>query len=112
MSLTLAQGEVPVPVALRLFLPDSWVDDPVQPAHACPTTSFGRTKWQIALDEVDRLRDQGVHFECVPGNAENGKVAAFRHALDARGHRWALGLPPTHKLLAADVTTAMLAPPG
>lgn len=27
VSLTLAQGEVPVPVALRLFLPESWTRD-------------------------------------------------------------------------------------
>ena len=28
VSLTLAQGEVPVPVALRLFLPDEWAAEP------------------------------------------------------------------------------------
>ena len=29
VSLTLARGEVPVMVALRLFLPESWTSDPV-----------------------------------------------------------------------------------
>src|SRR5919112_436250 len=28
VSLTLAKGEVPIPIALRLFLPDTWVKDP------------------------------------------------------------------------------------
>ncbi len=28
VSLTLAQGEVPVPLGLRLFLPDAWTSDP------------------------------------------------------------------------------------
>ena len=28
VSLTLARGEVPVPVALRLFLPEAWTGDP------------------------------------------------------------------------------------
>ncbi|MBK3397774.1 transposase [Methylobacterium sp. IF7SW-B2] len=111
VSLTLARGEVPIPVALRLFLPDSWVDDPVRRRTAgMPDDVSGRPKWQIALDEVDRLRDQGVRFGCVLGDAEYGKVAAFRHALDARGLCWALGLPPTQKVFAADVTTAMPAP--
>ena len=27
VSLTLARGEVPVPVGLRLFLPDAWIED-------------------------------------------------------------------------------------
>ena len=34
VSLTLARGEVPVPVALRLFLPDAWVDDAKRCAQA------------------------------------------------------------------------------
>jgi SRSO17 transposase len=111
VSLTLAQGEVPVPVALRLFLPASWADDPVRRRTAgVPDDVSGRPKWQIALDEIDRLRDQNVRFGCVLSDAEYGKVAAFRHALDARGLRWALGLPPTQKVFAADVTTAMPAP--
>ncbi|MCZ3349659.1 transposase, partial [Acinetobacter baumannii] len=28
VSLTVARGEVPVPVALRLFLPEEWLADP------------------------------------------------------------------------------------
>ncbi|AWN52725.1 IS701 family transposase [Methylobacterium sp. 17Sr1-1] len=111
VSLTLAQGEVPIPVALRLFLPDSWADDPARRrAAGVPDDVAGRPKWQIALDEINRLREQTVRFGCVLGDAEYGKVAAFRHALDARGLRWALGLPPTQKVFAADVTTAMPAP--
>src|ERR687893_2861065 len=34
VSLTLAQGEVPVPVGLRLVLPAEWVDDPDRCAKA------------------------------------------------------------------------------
>jgi SRSO17 transposase len=34
VSLTLAQGEVPVPIALRLFLPETWIKDPERLQHA------------------------------------------------------------------------------
>jgi hypothetical protein len=34
VSLTLAQGEVPVPIGLRLFLPDEWVTNPDRCAEA------------------------------------------------------------------------------
>src|SRR3712207_9283412 len=34
VSLTLAQGEVPVPLGLRLFLPDEWAANPDRRAEA------------------------------------------------------------------------------
>src|SRR3954449_4164883 len=33
VSLTLARAEVPLPLVLRLFLPDAWVDDPARCAE-------------------------------------------------------------------------------
>ena len=72
-----------------------------------PEEVKGRTKWRIALDEIDRVRQAGVRFGCVPGDADYGKVAAFRHALDERGLRWAMAIPPTHTLFPLDVTTAL-----
>ena len=65
-----------------------------------------RPKRQVALDEIARLRTQGVRFGCVLGDAEYGKVAAFRHALDDAGLLWALGIPPNQKVFSPDVTTA------
>jgi SRSO17 transposase len=75
-----------------------------------PDDISGWPKRQIVLDEIGRLRNQGLRFGCVLGDAEYGKVAAFHHALDARSLRWALGLPPTQKVFAANVTTAMPTP--
>lgn len=108
VSLTLARGEVPIPVALRLFLPEGWAGDIARRrAAGVPDEVQGRAKWQIALDEIARLRAQGVRFGCVLGDAEYGKVAALRHALDGQGLRWALGIPPTQKVFPPDVAVAM-----
>lgn len=49
----------------------------------------------VSASPLGRLRrPRGVRFGCVLGDAEYGKVAPFRHALDAQGLLWALGIPP------------------
>src|ERR1700709_420967 len=58
VSLTLARDEVPVPVALRLFLPDEWTSVRERCARAGVPAAAGapRSKGEIALSELDRLR--------------------------------------------------------
>jgi SRSO17 transposase len=111
VSLTLAKGEVPVCVALRLFLPKAWVEDDERRAAAgVPGEIKGRSKGRIALEEIDRLLARGVTFGCVLGDAEYGKAASFRHGLSARGLRWALGIAPNQKVYPAEVTLSWPAP--
>ena len=57
VSLTLARGEVPVMAALRLFLPDSWINDRgwLERAGVPAEYRTARTKPEIALAEIDRL---------------------------------------------------------
>jgi SRSO17 transposase len=42
-----------------------------------------RSKPEIAIDEVDRMRAAGVRFGCVLADAGYGMSAPFRHALSA-----------------------------
>src|ERR687889_810722 len=67
VSLTLAQGEVPVPVGLRLFLPEEWVTDPERCARAGVPEAMQRaySKGEIALAELERLQVSGVRFGIV-----------------------------------------------
>ena len=110
VSLTLAQGDVPVPVALRLFLPDEWVEDAARCARAgVPDAAIlPRSKGEIALAELDRVRAAGVRFDCVLADAGYGTSAEFRHGLDARGLRWAVGIARNQKVYDRDV---QLVPP-
>jgi SRSO17 transposase len=105
VSLTLARDEVPVPVALRLFLPREWVADParleragVPGAHRAP-----RAKGEVALAEIDRLLGLGLRFGCVLADAGYGNSALFRQALSARGLRWAVGIPKVQKAYGTEV---------
>ena len=105
VSLTLAQGEVPVPVGLRLFLPDEWVSDAQRCARAgVPEAEVtARSKGEIALAELDRVRAAGVRFGTVLADAGYGASAAFRHGLNARGFKWAVGIPRNQKVYDVDV---------
>jgi SRSO17 transposase len=87
VSLTLAQGEVPVPVGLRLFLPDEWAGDVERCARAgVPEAEVAqRSKGAIALAELDRVAAAGVRFGTVLADAGYGASAAFRHGLDHAG---------------------------
>ena len=111
VSLTLARREVPVPVALRLFLPETWTSDPERLARAgVPEAErVPRTKPDIALCELDRVRAAGVRFGVVLADAGYGISAAFRRALSARGLLWAVGIPRIQKAFPAEV--AMVSPP-
>ena len=97
VSLTLARGEVPVPVGLRLFLPPCWTDDPDRCAAAgVPQAArAAQTKPEIALAEIDRVLAAGLHFRCVLADAGFGSSPNFRQGLDGRGLSWAVGIACT-----------------
>lgn len=105
VSLTLARDEVPVPVGLRLFLPESWTSDQDRMAKAGvpEPMRLSRTKPEIALDEIDRLIAAGVRFGTVLADAGYGLSAPFRQGLSARGLTWAVGVPKHQKVYPHDV---------
>ena len=112
VSLTLARDEVPLPIALRLFLPESWTRDPerLQRAGVPETLRAHRSKPEIALAELDRILAAGVSFGAVVADAGYGTSAAFRQALSARGLLWAVGIPRVQKVYPADVELTWPAP--
>ena len=105
VSVTLASHEVPVMVGLRLFLPESWTSDPERLARVgVPDDRRAyRTKPEIALAEIDRVRAAGVRFGCVLADAGYGLSAAFRQGLSERGLHWAVGIPKHQKVYSSDV---------
>jgi SRSO17 transposase len=106
VSLTLARDEVPLPLTLRLFLPDAWVDDPARCDEVGVPASRRRSlpKTELALEELDRLLERGVRFGHVAVDAGYGISAAFRHGLSERGLLWAAGIPKSHGVYPASVT--------
>jgi SRSO17 transposase len=80
VSLTLARSEVPVMVALRLFVPESWTSDLVRLKRAGVPVEHraARTKPEIALAVIDRVIAAGVRFGSVLADAGYGLSAPFR----------------------------------
>ena len=105
VSVTLASGEVPAMLSLRLFLPESWTSDAVRMAKAGVPDLLQtyRTKPEIAIEEIDRVIAAGVRFGCVLADAGYGLSASFRQALSARDPCWAVGIPRHQKVYPADV---------
>jgi SRSO17 transposase len=105
VSLTLARDEVPIPIVLRLFLPEKWVDDPARcDAAGVPEDRRRRlAKPDLALEELDRVRALGVRFSAVLTDAGYGISAAFRQALSARELVWAAGIPRIQKVFPSEV---------
>jgi SRSO17 transposase len=111
VSLTLAKHEVPVPIMLRLFLPETWIKDPERLQHAGVPEALWteRSKPEIALAELRRVMQAGVSLGAVLADAGYGISAPFRQALSALGLKWAVGTVRIQKVYPADVQ--MITPP-
>src|SRR5215207_4344076 len=91
VSLTLARGEVPVMLALRLFLPESWTSKRGRLERAGVPAEYrtARSKPEMALAEIDRVIAAGVRFGCVLADAAyaSGEGHGIGPVLDRRRAR-------------------------
>ena len=92
-------------VGLRLFLPESWTDDPerMARAHVPKDKQTALTKPEIAIEEIDRVIASGARFGCVLADSGYGSSGPFRQALSERGLKWAAGLSRRQNVYPADV---------
>ena len=93
VTVTMANEAVSVPAAYRLYLPEVWVNDRRRRREAgVPEEVTFKTKWQIALDQIDRLREGGLPLAPLMADAGFGVVTAFREALTERGIPYVVGI--------------------
>lgn len=104
VSMTLARHDVPACIGLRLFLPESWAGDAQRRAKCgVPDSERHRSKWRIALEELDRALAGGVRFGCVLADGGYGAAQGFRRGLSERGLHYAVGIAPQQKVYPEDV---------
>lgn len=88
----LAEGQA-WPLTMELYLPEEWADDDARRTRAdIPPTLTFREKWRIGLAHIDHLRRAGLAITGVVADADYGRVAPLRRALDDWGLRYALAV--------------------
>ncbi len=96
VSLHQTGTEESVILGWRLYLPESWTEDPQRRAAAgIPAEVKFLTKWQLALELIDEARGWGLRCGTVLGDAGYGESTEFRQGLETRQLPYALGIPCT-----------------
>jgi len=94
VSLQYASTKGDFPLALRLYLPESWTTDPVRMARSYvpPAAQAPQTKWAIALGLLDTVRAEGIPHAVVVADAGYGAATDFRAGLEARQEDYVVGV--------------------
>jgi SRSO17 transposase len=101
VSLTYVGQGMSWPYAMDLFIPESWDqrDDPECLARRqktrMPDSARYRAKWNIALEQIDLARNDGVPHRAVVADAWYGNITEFRQGLVARGENYVVGVYAT-----------------
>jgi SRSO17 transposase len=93
VTLSLVNETMSVPAAWRLYLPETWAEDAERRKRAgIPEETRFLRKWEIALEEIDRLLAEGLSAAPVVADAGYGDTTEFRDALTERGFSYVVGI--------------------
>ena len=109
----LGRGERAALVNFRLFLPESWAQDPVrcQKAKVPEAQRQHQTKAQLALAMVRQARAEGLSYRWVGGDEIYGNNRPLTDALDDAGEIFLMDIASTHQLWDRDPAGALPARP-
>jgi SRSO17 transposase len=96
VSLSVANDHASLPIAYRLYLPETWAADPARRAKAgVPQEVAFATKTAIALGQIRQALTEGVPGGTVLGDAGYADETEFRVGVAALGLRYVLGIRST-----------------
>jgi SRSO17 transposase len=109
VELVVSDGEVAAPVGGRLYLPQSWIDEPARCAKAGVPPEVGfATKPQIALALIEQAWADGVAPGPVLADAAYGNGFAFRQQVRQLGLEFFLQVTPQeHQAWTEEVPTVL-----
>jgi SRSO17 transposase len=93
VTLSVASDQASLPIALRLYLPETWADDAERRKKAgVPETITFQTKPLIALDQIGQAIKDGVPQGIVLADAGYGNDTSFRSGLTDLKLAYAVGI--------------------
>ncbi|MDA8107761.1 MAG: IS701 family transposase [Betaproteobacteria bacterium] len=99
VSVSLANERYSLPIAYRLYLPETWAEDARRRRQAkVPETVRFATKPTIALELLEQAREAGELPAVVVADAGYGVNTAFRDRLSNMGFAYVVGIPGTVSL--------------
>lgn len=99
------------PLGMRLYLPEKWADDRVRRTETnVPDDVVFKTKPQIALEMIDKIRAHKVEHKAIVADAGYGDSSDFRKELRDHEETYVLGVTPS-SLRVIDPSVP-LTPPG
>lgn len=109
VSLHLAGERGSACIAMRLYLPEQeWASDKERRAAAgVPEEVEFRTKWEIALEQLDAALAAGIRRHVVLADAGYGDATEFRTGIEQRELQYVVGLSGVPKIWRPGVTPAV-----
>ena len=93
VSLSVSTNHASLPIAWRLYLPESWASDQERRKETgIPREISFQTKPVIALAQIRQAVEQGVATAPVLADAAYGNDSAFREGITKLGLRYAVGV--------------------
>ncbi len=109
VSLHYAAPRGDYPLALRLFLPETWTSQPerMQAVRVPAEMQAPCTKGEIALDLLDEVRAEGLAHQAVVADAGYGLSVDFRRGLEDRHEQYVVGIAGKEAVFSEPPTWAV-----
>ena len=95
VSLSIATEHASLPIKYRLYLPESWIDDPQRCKTAgVPADIAFATKPQISLAQIRQAKHDGLPGDVVAADAGYGDDTNYRDGITELGLLYVVGIKP------------------
>ena len=105
VSLSVATRDEHLPIDFELYLPESWMEDPVRRQEArIPVLAVFQTKIELAIGMIERAKLNGIPGDIVLADSAYGMSALFREAVRCEGMDFGVAVQSSARVWTLDST--------